>query len=106
MSFKETLAAHNLDLAKIDEAFKQEKQKFKTAKKDFDEASRLYAEIRPKGFDVADLVRRYGPKAAGWIGGPIAGVGATALITDDGGFTGLFENFKLIGQVLGLLPGL
>ncbi len=106
MSFKETLAAHSLDLAKVDEAFEHETQKFKTAKKDFDEASSLYAEIRPKGFDIADLVRRYGLKAAGWVGGPAAGIGGTALITDDGGFTGLFENFKLIGQVFGWLPGL
>ena len=51
---------------------------------------------------IATLVRKYGPVAAKYFGGPAAGAAATTIMADGGSFSGLRELFGKLLSVVGV----
>lgn len=55
---------------------------------------------------VTGLVKKYGPVAARWFGGPAAGAIATAVVADKGAFAGVRDVFGNLVSAFGKVAGL
>lgn len=106
-SFKETLAA----LSDEEKAMTLTAERYEEARKEWEEIETRYAKLRANLSDdddgdtldrVTGLVRRFGPTAAKWFGGPAAGASIASFMADDGGFAEFTGVFSLIGQIFGL----
>lgn len=81
---------------------------FHSMMKGCEEAKKGYAEMRgTPGLDkdkldrLVSLVRKYGPTAAKWAGGPAIGAALTAGASDEGSFTGLLSTIKGVVSAIG-----
>lgn len=98
--FNETLSA--LESEKT--ASSKSDELYKSAKEMFTKIEAAYMDIRGGvGADglgkITNLIRKYGPTAMKYLGGPAGGAAITAMMADQGSFSGIKDVF---GKVLGL----
>ncbi len=96
----EAINAKNVASKKADEII--EKARVKWLEINASSRNRPFeGDIKARIARIIGFVRRRGLAVAKWMsigGGGAAGIG---WLADDGAFTGLFENFSLIGQIFG-----
>ena len=88
-----------------EEADKAADAAYTQAKADFTSLETAYR--KRKGLvsseGLQDLLKKYGPLAAKYVGGPGAGAAVAALVADGGSFTGILGALKTV--VAQFLPG-
>lgn len=81
-----------------DEANKAADAAYAQAKTDFASLETIYLKRKSlvSSQGLQDLLKRYGPLIAKYVGGPGAGAALAALVSDSGSFTGILGALKAV----------